>query len=54
MSKGRALRTKGSHLMYPCKQVTEAIKLKTRFNPYMVTCNSIGYLTASVLVPFYP
>jgi hypothetical protein len=34
---------KRSHLIYPCKQVTEA---KIRSNPYMVTHNSIGY--------FYP
>jgi hypothetical protein len=31
--------------MYPCKQVAEAIKLKTNSNPYMVICNSIGYFT---------
>jgi hypothetical protein len=28
-------------------------KIKTRFNPYMVICNWIGYFTL-VLVPFYP
>jgi hypothetical protein len=28
MSKGWAPRTKGSHLIHPCKQVTEAIKFK--------------------------
>jgi hypothetical protein len=45
-SKGWAPRTKVSHLMYPCKQVTEAIKLKkTRFNPYIFTCSSIDYFT---------
>jgi hypothetical protein len=33
VSKGWAPRTKGSHLMYPCKQVTEAIKLKNMVEP---------------------
>jgi hypothetical protein len=41
MSKGWALRTKGSYLIYSCKQVTEA---KAKSNPYMVIFNFIGYL----------
>jgi hypothetical protein len=40
MSKGCALRAKGFHLIYPCKQVTEA---KTSSKPYMVIFNFIGY-----------
>jgi hypothetical protein len=40
VSKGWAPRTKGSHLIYPCKQVTET---KARSNPYLVIFNFIGY-----------
>jgi hypothetical protein len=40
VSKGSAPGTKGSHFMYPWKQVTEAIKKS--FHSYMVICNSIG------------
>jgi hypothetical protein len=56
MSKGWTPRTKGSHLMYPCKQVTEAtIFLKTpRFNPYLVICNSICYFTLVLIAPLPP
>jgi hypothetical protein len=45
VSKGWALRTKGSHLTYPCKQLQ---KQKAGSNPYMVTCNPIGYFTLMV------
>jgi hypothetical protein len=37
---------KGLSPSVPLKQATEAVKfLKTRFNPYMVISNSIGYFT---------
>jgi hypothetical protein len=42
MSEGWALRTKRSHLIYPCKQVTEA---KSKVYPYMVIFDFIGYFT---------
>jgi hypothetical protein len=42
MSKGWAPRTKGFHLIYPCKQLQ---KQKARSNPYMVIFNFIGYFT---------
>jgi hypothetical protein len=43
VSKGWALRTKESHLIYPCKQVTETKK------PHMAACDFIGYFISSVL-----
>jgi hypothetical protein len=48
VSKSWAPRTKGPHLIYPCKQVTEA---RSKVNPYMVACNSIGYFTPSAVWP---
>jgi hypothetical protein len=45
MSKGWALRTKESHLIYPCSRLQ---KQKARSNPYTVLFNFIGYF---ILVP---
>jgi hypothetical protein len=50
VSKGWAPRTKGSHLIHPCKQVTE---VKNKSNPYMVIFNFIGYFTL-VLHDIFP
>jgi hypothetical protein len=46
MSKGWAPRTKGSHLLHPCKQLQ---KQKTKFNPHMAACDFIGYFILLVL-----
>jgi hypothetical protein len=44
VSKDWAPKTKKSHIIYPCKQVTQT--KNPRFNPYMVIWNSIGYFTS--------
>jgi hypothetical protein len=38
VSKGWAPRTEGSHLMYPCKQVTEAIKIFLKDKVWPIYC----------------
>jgi hypothetical protein len=46
VTKGWAPRTKRSHLIYLCKQVTEE---KAKLNPYMAACDFIGYFIPPVL-----
>jgi hypothetical protein len=54
VSKGSAPRTKGSHFMYPWKQVTEAIKKKLSLIYGYMQFYRLIHSSASALLPLVP